>query len=495
MWGGINEDNDIDKLCDLLIEKNINTIQLPVVWMNFVDDNYQIKEETIIKLKSIVDKVISKGLYIIICSYDSYEQEWSSLTYKNLPKLLKIMNVQWTQIGEMFKDYNEKVVFSFLNEPRDYTDNLLDGEAYHVLNDANQAFIDLIRNSGGNNLYRQLIITTGWGNYDEDSYKYSIVPTDEYTSIGIHAYKPFSLIHDIIKDEQGNYLESSWDEREEEYSLALLRMVQTLKTNYLDKGFPVILSEFGSRDKNNTTDRAKWLNYYLSLTNAYNIKCFIWDGALTHFDIDATFCLIDRVNYQWAYPELTDVISNAFVNNTFLDVYEEVCEYRKSINEEIIIPKSLTNMVTKEVLNEDEFKISYDQTLIKNIEGKNYATRLGPITFKVISSNVIYYYQIDIIPEYETRHTDFTLKLANNDNGDLQCYITTKGYSSMRVDYNWFSFDETILKVSKYSTITIIGDGSTGIIAVNKETGKVGIIEVTIKDGKVISFNSVLTDE
>jgi len=59
----------------------------------------------------------------------------------------------------------------------------------------------------------------------------------------------------------------------------------------------------------------------------------------------------------------------------------------------------------------------------------------------------------------------------------------------MRVDYDWYSFDENLLTIDKYSTITCKGDGTTAIMAVNKKDKTVGIIEVVIKNKKIVIFH------
>ena len=64
----------------------------------------------------------------------------------------------------------------------------------------------------------------------------------------------------------------------------------------------------------------------------------------------------------------------------------------------------------------------------------------------------------------------------------------------MRVDYDWYSFDENICSVSKYSTLTLKNDGTVAIMAVHKETKKIGIVVLEIKDKKLISYSSTFQE-
>lgn len=478
---GINEDNDVDKIIDLILEKNINTIQLPIKWIKYSDETYAINEDILNKTKSIVDKAVSKGMYVVIGSYDDYAYQWSSLNYDNFNKLINVMNVQWTQIGEIFKEYDEHVIFSFLGEPRDYSDNRLDKEAFHILNDLNQMFVDLIRNQGGNNLYRHLIITTGWSRISDASYKYFKMIDDDYVIVGVHSYTPFGFTHNDTLDEV------NWSSRIEEYQIEILNEMQNAYDNFLKNNIAVIMTEFGSRDKQNDKERAKWMEFYVSCAYAYGIKCFTWDSAKLHFERDYTFALINRETYEWAFPALTDKLSDMFVENNYISFYLEARNQIQKISDEIIIPSYVTNLITKEV---EICEAIYDPNLFNIIDGKLYAKQSGAIVIGLKVNGYVYYFQIEVYPDYKLIDTQFTLRVDNNESGDTQCFIETLGYSTMRVDYNWYSTDESILIISKYSTITIKKDGVVGIIAINKETNDIGVVEVVIKNYTIISYNS-----
>ena len=77
-----------------------------------------------------------------------------------------------------------------------------------------------------------------------------------------------------------------------------------------------------------------------------------------------------------------------------------------------------------------------------------------------------------------------------SESGYLQCFITTQNHSASRLDYDWSSTNEGILTISKYSTITILSDGKCSIICKHKTTGAIGVLDVEIKDGKLVSFES-----
>lgn len=487
-WNYVNymaEENNDEKILDLLIERNINVLQLPINWMTYSNADYTIKEEALEKAKRIVDLAISKGMYVVIGSYDSYYNEWSSLNYKNYEKLFNIVKVQWEQIGKYFIDYNEKLIFSFLNEPRDYDDNGLDGESYHILNDINDYYVKMIRSLGGNNRYRHLMLTLGWGKISGDAYEYYKIPKDDYVIIDVHCYNPFGFVHD------DNFNEVSFTLKEDLYKSEILEKMETINNNFIEKGIPVVISEFGSRDKNNSEERGKWLDYYVSCAKSFGIKCFIWDCAKVHIDREYTFGLINRETYEWVFKEYTDVLEKLFCEGNYIEFYEEIKNYKShSIEKALVFPKKLTSRTSKNIIS--DFEIIYDESATYEKDGLIYAKNIGDFYVCVVVNGYNYYYKIEVLPEYRTSKTSFTLSIRDNGSGYIQCYIETKNFSQMRVDYDWYSFNEELITVDKYSTLTCKKDGTTAIMAVNKKDKTIGIVEVVIKDKKVVSFNSVI---
>lgn len=58
----------------------------------------------------------------------------------------------------------------------------------------------------------------------------------------------------------------------------LQNLFSTLKSNFRDKGIPVVIGEFGSTDKNNTAERVKWATDYTALAKKNKIPCVLWDN-------------------------------------------------------------------------------------------------------------------------------------------------------------------------------------------------------------------------
>ncbi|MDD3171530.1 MAG: glycoside hydrolase family 5 protein [Bacilli bacterium] len=485
---GVSQKYDDGAIFDELLKVGINAIQVPINWCTYSDDDFNIDIDTLIRLQEIVDAAVERDMYIIIGSYDSYDDTWATLNYNNYKKLMATTVKIWTQIGEYFEGYDEHLLFEYLNEPRDYVTNDTVGytEAIsNILNDANQLFVDTIRNLGGNNKYRHLLITTYWSTFSQKIINDFIIPDDERVIINLHNYAPFKLVHD------NSYTTTSWSEKAADYQIELQNDMKMIYDNFISKQIPVLLTEFASRDKNNTPERAKWLRYYLSLAENYGLPCFWWDTGTYTTETSQTFSLFDRADNTWLFPELTEVIEEIFVQKEILPFYKEANQTTYYMGEEAIFPQEMTNLLTGE---KENITLEYDSNFFEVIENKIWPKKLGKSVLSFTINDYTYYYQVNILASYRKITADFGLKTEKNDQNIQQCYITTKGNDTSRLLYDWYSSDESIIRINIYSSISILKDGTVGIIAIHKETGAVGVLEIVIENGVIVSQNSNFID-
>ena len=124
------------------------TIRFPVTWMNFIDDEGNIKSEWMKRVKEVIDLIIKENLYCILNVHNDGDNE--SWLRRGMEIKDKYINL-WTQIAIEFKDYNEYLIFESMDRVYffDYIKNNFD---FSTLTKLNQAFVDTIRNSGGNNI-------------------------------------------------------------------------------------------------------------------------------------------------------------------------------------------------------------------------------------------------------------------------------------------------------------------------------------------------------
>lgn len=139
-------------------------LRIPVAWSNMMDENYTIHPDYISRVKEVVAWAIDSGMYVIMnIHYDS--GWWVDFPVKKDECMTKYERI-WTQLSEEFKDFVDYLMFESLNEEGCWNDvwNRYSGgtdgkaEAYGLLNEINQKFVDIVRASCGNNEKRHLLI-------------------------------------------------------------------------------------------------------------------------------------------------------------------------------------------------------------------------------------------------------------------------------------------------------------------------------------------------
>ena len=90
----------------------------------------------------------------------------------------------WTQIANEFKDYNEYLIFESMDEVffYNYTYSIYD---YTTLTNLNQAFVDAIRNTGGNNIERLLIIAGANDDLEMTCFSDYKIPVDQSKKLAV----------------------------------------------------------------------------------------------------------------------------------------------------------------------------------------------------------------------------------------------------------------------------------------------------------------------
>ena len=165
-----------------LAERGFKTLRVPVTWHNhLIDENYTIDPKWMQRVKTIVDWGIKYGLYVILnIHHDNFfyrEQEDKALEYgkgfypnkRNIKESEKFIHNIWSQIAIAFNNgYDHHLIFEGLNEPRltgtEYewwykAREPICEEAAEVLNEYMRLIVKTIRETGGNNEKRFIMIT------------------------------------------------------------------------------------------------------------------------------------------------------------------------------------------------------------------------------------------------------------------------------------------------------------------------------------------------
>ena len=280
-------------LIDKVKSLGFNTVRVPVSWGKHVSgSNYTIDSAWLARVKEVVDYCYKNDMYVILNIHHDTKSSASASGAGYYPRSSayssseKFVTSVWSQAAEYFKDYDYHLIFETLNEPR------LIGSSYEwwfnkwsipsevkdaieCINKLNQKAVDTIRATGSNNRSR-LIMCPGYdASIDGATVSGFKLPTDvsgnkNRIAVSVHAYSPYNFAMNVGPGSTSAYTSSIKSELRDLFS--------TLKSNFRDKGIPVVIGEFGSTDKNNTAERVKWATDYTALAKKNNIPCVLWDN-------------------------------------------------------------------------------------------------------------------------------------------------------------------------------------------------------------------------
>ncbi len=266
-----------------------NAVRIPCAWyFNSNTNTYQINASFMAKVKQTVDWAIGEGLYVVL--NDHWDTGWleNHIGTSVDPTLNAMMEAYWTQIATEFAGYDNHLLFAGANEP-----GIASPAEMNTLMAYYQTFINTVRATGGNNTNRWLVLQS----VSEPSWMDTLPvdPTPNRLMVEYHNYTPslFTLFH---TDQQwGNAMyfwgqayhyagnpsrNASWGEED-----AIDAEMQTLTDEYVSKGIPVLIGEFGAfratsltgtEANYNNASRIYWDKYVADSARAHGISSFYW---------------------------------------------------------------------------------------------------------------------------------------------------------------------------------------------------------------------------
>lgn len=254
-------------------KSGFGVLRIPVAWSNMMQENYTIHPEYMARVKEVVEMALNSGLYVVLnIHWDGGWWEDFAVADKKDECMTKYTRI-WEQIAEEFRDYGDYLMFESLNEEgcwnslwnRYGSGNKGKEEAYGLLNEINQTFVNIVRESGGNNAKRHLLIA-GYATDVEltcdEAFK---MPQDEMNrcAVSVHYYTP-STFAILDADASWGKCSSTWGTNQEYKELE--KNMDLMKTTYIDKGIPVIIGEYGCPKKNKEKES---IHAYLGSVNEY----------------------------------------------------------------------------------------------------------------------------------------------------------------------------------------------------------------------------------
>lgn len=270
-----------------------------------MDDQYNVDEEWMARVKEIVDYGIDNDMFVIL---NTHHEEWYFPTEENKEEDLNQLKALWTQIADEFKNYDEHLIFEGLNEPRlrntasEWTGG--DDSSRAIVNEYAKAFYETVRSSGGNNPKRHLMIT----GYAASSSRTCLEAIDlsgfdDKVIVSVHAYLPYSFALDTEGTDQFNA---------ETDASSIDTLFYDLTDLFLSKNIPVIIGEYGCVNKYNPEERVECVEYYLNAAKQAGVPCIWWDNGAT-VGSGENFGLMDRsLPPSWNFQEIVDAIMSVY---------------------------------------------------------------------------------------------------------------------------------------------------------------------------------------
>lgn len=301
-------------LIDEVKAAGFNAIRIPVAWSKFSNaEDYTIDPAWMARVQEVVDYVVENDMYALMNIH--WDEGWIQPTFAQQDYVNDRLEKMWIQIALNFRDYDDHLVFAGTNEVMvegDYSTPK--PEYYQVQNSFNQTFVDAVRSTGGRNTYRNLAVQTFNTNIDH-GVNFFVMPedsTEDRLMVEAHYYDPyeFALREDEIITQWGaNATDPSktapWGGEGHVDS-----QFQKMKTNFIDKGVPVLLGEYGAimkKAEENHKYVADYLSYLTKSMVNHGLVPFYWDNG---YDGDYGFALFDRNDGSQLHPDLIEAITN-----------------------------------------------------------------------------------------------------------------------------------------------------------------------------------------
>lgn len=292
-----------------LKNNGFNAVRIPVTWYEHLDDAGQVDSAWMNRVQQVVDAVVSTGMYCVVnVHHDTAAGQgaWVKADAARYAATASRFANLWTQIATRFKDYDHRLLFEGYNEMLDASNTWnapKSADSYAALNAYAQDFVTAVRNTGGNNAVRNLIVNTYAGGNSQEVLDNLVLPTDpaqDHLAVEVHSYDPYNWVNTY----------GAWNTA---CSNTLQAMFDRLDKRFLSHGIPVIIGEYGSHGDNvsitsSSSDALKQAaadqaRDMVSRAKALGIATFYWmsifEGA-------------DRTVPQWSLPTTVGAMVKAY---------------------------------------------------------------------------------------------------------------------------------------------------------------------------------------
>ncbi|BFV55668.1 cellulase family glycosylhydrolase [Kitasatospora sp. CMC57] len=286
---------------DGLKAQGFRSVRIPVTWSTHQSATapYTVDPAYMKRVKQVVDFALADGLYVEInVHHDSWQ--WINKMSTDHDNVMARFNSTWQQIATTFKDESRALLFESINEPQ-FAD-ATDAQKTQYLRELNTSFHHIVRNSGGQNKDRLLVLPSEETNNaqhwldDLSTTINSLHDRNLVATVHYYSWYPFSV--NIANG-------PTYDAKaQSDLTEGFRRVHDTL----VAKGIPVYLGEYGllTSPYSGVVERGEMLKYFEHV--AYEARI----NGMTTAVWDAYHDFLNRDTMQWEVPEMKALMQTSW---------------------------------------------------------------------------------------------------------------------------------------------------------------------------------------
>ncbi|GLH96705.1 cellulase family glycosylhydrolase [Phytohabitans aurantiacus] len=295
-----------EALLDNIRAQGFNSIRIPVTWSNHhgAAPSYTIDAAWLARVKEVVNWALADGFYVMInIHHDSWQ--WINTMPTDRANVLNRYNALWTQLAAAFRDSPSKLVLESVNEPQ-FTGASDEAQSIGLLNELNTSFRNIVRQSGGGNASRLLVIPTLHTSADAArvdpalSWFTSTNDANLIATVHYYGYWPFS-----VNVAGGTRFDAT-------VQSDLTGAFDRVYNAFVSRNIPVIVGEYGllGFDRHTGTieqgEKLKFFEFFGYYARSRQLTTMLWDNG-QHFG---------RTSFQWSDPELTAQMKSSWTTRS-----------------------------------------------------------------------------------------------------------------------------------------------------------------------------------
>ncbi len=300
-WG---QPETTQEIIDFIAEKGFKTIRVPVTWGIHCNADGTIRKDWMNRVEEVVNMVLNAGCYCILnIQHDSGDgaDSWLRADMDNYDTISERFKGLWTQIATRFRDYDDRLVFEAFNEILSASgewDDPADETCYTAVNKLEQDFVDVVRATGGNNEYRNLMVNPYSSGSTAAKLAGMEIPNDIHPNhilASIHSYDPYWFCNDTSDPNSQQWYIYMFDTTCQQEIDDIFTRIEKRFSEEL--GVAYILGEFGAIGKHPAmAERVKYAQYMVQKFKQYNTTGLWWMG------------LCDRDELEWTETDIVDAL-------------------------------------------------------------------------------------------------------------------------------------------------------------------------------------------